>query len=188
MSATPRLALATEDLGLQTEALTAAGCTRIFSETPSGVLGERPELDRLLDYTRTGGTVMVWKIDRLGCFIQHLIEVVTSLRERGVGFRSLTEGFDTTPGGTLLFHVLGALAHFERDLIRERTLAGLAIARAAGRTGERRPKLTDRQIETARKMLDSGEHTIFAIAEVWAWPARWCTAPSAGVALLRPPL
>jgi DNA invertase Pin-like site-specific DNA recombinase len=162
-----RVSTSSPDLALQHEELTAAGCTRIFSETASGALRERPELDRMLDYAQPGDTVVVWKLDRLGRSIQHLIEVVTSLGERGVGFRSLTEEFDTTtPGGKLLFHVLGALAHFERDLIRERTMAGLATARAAGRTGGRRPKLTERQVEVARQMHASGEHTITAIAEV----------------------
>lgn len=156
-----------QDLALQIEALEAAGCDRIFRETASGALRERPELDRMLDYARPGDTVVVWKLDRLGRSIQHLIEAVTSLGERSVGFRSLTEGFDTTtPGGKLLFHVLGALAHFERDLIRERTMAGLATARAAGRTGGRRPKLTERQVTMARQMHASGEYTITAIAEV----------------------
>ena len=92
----------------------------------------------LLDYARSGDIVVVWKLDRLGRSIQHLIEVVTLLGERGVGFRSLTEGFDTTtPGGKLLFHALGALAHFERDLIRERTMAGFATARAGPVGGAR---------------------------------------------------
>jgi DNA invertase Pin-like site-specific DNA recombinase len=162
-----RVSTAGQDLALQVDALETAGCDRIFRETASGALRERPELDRMLDYARPGDTVVVWKLDRLGRSIQHLIEVVTSLGERGVGFRSLTEGFDTTtPGGKLLFHVLGALAHFERDLIRERTMAGLATARAAGRTGGRRPKLTARQLEMARQMHASGTHTITAIADV----------------------
>jgi hypothetical protein len=132
--------------------------------------------------------VVVWKFDRLGRFIQHLIEVVTSLGERGVGFRSLTEGFDTTTittGGKLLFHVLGALVHFERDLIRERTLAGLAIACAAGRTGRRRPKLTDRQMRRPGRCSTPVSIPCSRSPRSWAWAARWCTAPSAGVALLR---
>ncbi|HEY3689678.1 MAG TPA: recombinase family protein [Pseudonocardiaceae bacterium] len=162
-----RVSTSGQDLALQREALATAGCVRIFSETASGALRERPELERMLDYARPADTIVVWKLDRLGRSIQHLIEVVTSLGERGVGFRSLTEGFDTTtPGGKLLFHVLGALAHFERDLIRERTMAGLATAKAAGRTGGRPPKLTERQVEMARQMHASGEHTITAIAEV----------------------
>jgi DNA invertase Pin-like site-specific DNA recombinase len=161
-----RVSSGDQDHAMQREVLTAAGCVKIFSETASGVLCERPELARLLEYLRSGDTLVVWKLDRLGRSIPHLIEVATDLAERDVGFRSLNEGFDTTtPGGRLLFHVLGSLARFERDLIRERTMAGLASARAAGRVGGRRPKLTDRQIETARKMLDSGEHTISAIAE-----------------------
>lgn len=151
---------------MQREALTAAGCVKIFSETASGALRERPELTRLLEYLRPGDTLVVWKLDRLGRSIHHLIEVVTLLAERDIGFRSLTEGFDTTtPGGRLLFHVLGSLAQFERDLIRERTMAGLAAAKAAGRTGGRRPKLSDRQTAQARTMHADGE-TITAIADV----------------------
>ncbi len=162
-----RVSTGDQDHAMQREALTAAGCVKIFSETASGALRERPELARLLEYLRPGDTLIVWKLDRLGRSIQHLIEVVTTLAERDIGFRSLTEGFDTTtPGGKLLFHVLGALAQFERDLIRERTMAGLATARAAGRTGGRRPKLTQRQLEMARQMHDSGTHTITAIADV----------------------
>jgi DNA invertase Pin-like site-specific DNA recombinase len=134
--------------------LTAAGCEKIF-----------PETAKLLEYLRPGDVLVVWKLDRLGRSVQHLIEVVMSLGLRNIGFRSLTEGFDTTTAaGRMLFQVLGALA--EREIIRERPLAGLATARAAGRTGGRRPKLTERQVEMVRQMHASGEHTITAIAEI----------------------
>lgn len=161
-----RVSTADQDCTTQVDALTAVGCIKVFPETASGVTRERPVLAQLLDYLRLGDTLVVWKLDRLGRSIRHLIEVVTSLAERGIGFRSLTEGFDTTtPGGKLIFHVLGSLAEFERDLIRERTMAGLATARAAGRVGGRRPKLTERQLAQARKMHTDGE-TITSIAEV----------------------
>lgn len=162
-----RVSTKDQDPTLQRAALEEAGCERVFYETASGASRERPELTRMLDHVRRGDTVVVWKLDRLGRSVQHLIEVVTALRERGIGFRSLTEGFDTTTAmGEMLFHVLGALAQFERAIIRERTLAGLAVARAAGKTGGRRPKLTDRQVEMARQMHAAGEHTITEIAEI----------------------
>lgn len=162
-----RVSTKDQDPTLQRAALEEAGCERVFYETASGASRERPELTRMLDHVRRGDTVVVWKLDRLGRSVQHLIEVVTALRERGIGFRSLTEGFDTTTAmGEMLFHVLGALAQFERAIIRERTLAGLAVARAAGKTGGRRPKLTDRQVEMAQQMHAAGKHTITEIAEI----------------------
>lgn len=162
-----RVSTKDQDHTLQREALTDAGCEKIFTETASGALRERPVLASLLEYLRPGDVLVVWKLDRLGRSVQHLIEVVTSLQERGIGFRSLTEGFDTTIAmGRMLFQILGALAEFEREIIRERTLAGLAVARAAGKKGGRRPKLTERQVEMARQMHASGEHTITAIAEI----------------------
>lgn len=108
---------------------------------------------------------MVWKLDRLGRSLRHLIDIVRALEERGLGFRSLQEHIDTTtPGGRLVFHVFGALAEFERDLIRERTNAGLAAARARGRTGGRPPVMTPEKLRVAREMYDAREHTVAAIA------------------------
>src|SRR5436305_14159384 len=118
----------------QIDALTAAACDRIFREKASGALRERPELAAALDYIRPGDTLVVTKLDRLGRSLPHLIETLTGLGERGVGFRSLGEGIDTTTSaGRLMMHVLGAIAQFERDLIVERTRAGLAPAPARGR-------------------------------------------------------
>jgi DNA invertase Pin-like site-specific DNA recombinase len=121
---------------LQVDALPAAGCYRVFTETASGARADRPALEQLLDQLRPGDTLVVWKLDRLGRSLRHLVD--TALAERGVGFRSLQEAIDTTTaGGKLAFHVVAALAEFERDLVRERTSAGLAAARAAAAGGRR---------------------------------------------------
>jgi DNA invertase Pin-like site-specific DNA recombinase len=123
---------------LQVDALQAAGCYRVFTETASGAHTDRPVLEQLLDQLRPGDTLVVWKLDRLGRSLRHLVDTVTGLADHGIGFRSLQEAIDTTtPGGKLVLHVFAALAEFERDLIRERTSAGLAAARARGRP--RRP-------------------------------------------------
>lgn len=147
-----------QELALQQDALERAGCVRIFSDKVSGKLADRPGLAQALDYLRPGDTLTVWKLDRLGRSLQHLISVVTQLEERGIGFRSLTEGFDTSsPGGRLIFHVFGSLAEFERSLIVERTKAGLEAARARGRTGGRRRVLTTEKVAVARQLHASGE-------------------------------
>ena len=150
-----------------TDALQAAGCQRFFTETASGKLEHRPVLDAMLDQLRPGDTVAVWQLDRLGRSLRHLIDTVQALEAGGVAFRSLTESIDTsTPGGKLIFHVFGALAEFERDLIRERTMAGLAAARARGRSGGRPTVWTPEKLKVARSMYDSKEHDIAAIARV----------------------
>ena len=152
---------------LQHDALRQAGCARIYTDKASGKLDRRPGLDALLDQVRPGDTVVVWRLDRLGRSLRHLIDTVRALDEREVAFRSLTEAIDTsTPGGRLVFHVFGALAEFERDLIRERTQAGLAAARARGRTGGRPTVWTPEKLRTARAMQASGEHDIASIARV----------------------
>ncbi len=135
-----RVSTADQSLELQTDALGAGGCEKLFTDIASGARTERPGLGQALEFCRTGDTLMVWKLDRLGRSMSHLIETVRHLEERGVGFRSLTEQMDTTtPGGRLIFHVFGALAEFERGLIQERVQAGLKAARARGRTGGRPP-------------------------------------------------
>ena len=150
---------------LQTDALKAAGCMRVWTDKASGMLDHRPQLDRVLDHLRSGGTLIVWRLDRLGRSLPHLIATVTELANREVGFRSLTEGIDTTTSaGRLVFHVFGALAEFERELIRERTVAGLAAARARGRTGGRPRAMTPEKLAVARQMYDSKEHTLDTIA------------------------
>jgi DNA invertase Pin-like site-specific DNA recombinase len=131
-----RVSTGEQTLHLQEDALKAAGCSRLFTDTASGAQAERPGLARALDHLRAGDTLVVWRLDRLGRSLRHLIDTLTDLDKRGIGFKSLTESIDTTtPGGKLVFHIFGALAEFERDLIRERTTAGLAAARARGRKG-----------------------------------------------------
>ncbi|MEO3939239.1 recombinase family protein [Dermatophilaceae bacterium Soc4.6] len=152
---------------LQVDALRLAGCVRVFTDKASGKLEHRPALDALLDQLRPGDTVAVWRLDRLGRSLRHLIGIVQALETRGVAFRSLTESIDTsTPGGRLIFHVFGALAEFEKDLIRERTMAGLTAARARGRTGGRPTVWTPEKVMLARQMYDSREHDVATIARV----------------------
>ncbi len=141
-----RVSTGEQTLDLQRDALTAAGCDRICTDTASGARAERPGLTGALDHLRAGDTLVVWRLDRLGRSLRHLIETITALEQRGIGFKSLTESIDTTtPNGKLIFHIFGALAEFERELIRERTRAGLASARARGRKGGRRKALGDPQ-------------------------------------------
>jgi DNA invertase Pin-like site-specific DNA recombinase len=129
-----RISTLDQTLALQQDALTAAGCEQLYTDTASGSVTERPGLSQALSHLRAGDTLVVWRLDRLGRSLPHLIETVRQLQERGIGFRSLQEQLDTrTSGGKLVFHVFGALAEFERDLVRERTHAGLAAARARGR-------------------------------------------------------
>ncbi len=162
-----RVSTVDQNAGLQLDALQGAGCVRVFSDTASGALDERPELARALDHLRAGDTLVVWRLDRLGRSLRHLIETVGALAEREVGFRSLQESVDTTTtGGRLVFHVFAALAEFERDLIRERTQAGLEAARARGRRGGRPSVMTPEKVAVARGMYESGEHTVAAIAAV----------------------
>jgi DNA invertase Pin-like site-specific DNA recombinase len=161
-----RVSTVEQEPALQLDALQSAGCVRVFSDRASGAVAERPELARALDHLRPGDILLVWKLDRLGRSLRHLIDTVAQLEARGVGFRSLQESIDTTtPGGKLVFHVFGALAEFERDLIRERTRAGLAAARARGRRGGRPAVMTPEKATMARSMYDSREHTVAAIAK-----------------------
>jgi DNA invertase Pin-like site-specific DNA recombinase len=165
-SATPASPTTDQQPHLQVDALAQAGCYRVFTETASGALTDRPALDQVLDQLRPGDTLVVWKLDRLGRSLRHLIDTVAGLAERGIGFRSLQESIDTTtPGGKLIFHVFAALAEFERDLIRERASAGLAAARARGRTGGRPPVLTGHKLQVARELYASGQYTVAAIAK-----------------------
>jgi len=144
--------VSTEDqtLDLQKDALEKIGCSQIFTDTISGATRERPGLTKALEYVREGDSLVVWKLDRLGRSLKHLIETITELNNRKIGFKSLTENIDTTTsGGKLIFHIFGALAEFERDIIRERTNAGLQAARARGRLGGR-PKA--KNLNTPKKV------------------------------------
>src|SRR5664280_1767721 len=162
-----RVSTLEQDEALQHDALTAAGCQRIFVDKASGKLEHRPALDAMLDQLRPGDSVTVWRLDRLGRSLRHLIDVVADFESRDVTFRSLNESIDTsTPGGKLIFHLFGALAEFERDLIRERTMAGLAAARARGRMGGRPTVWTPAKLKVARSMYAGGEHDVATIARV----------------------
>ncbi|ENY0885704.1 recombinase family protein [Escherichia coli] len=142
---------------MQRNALVCAGCEQIFEDKLSGTKTDRPGLKRALKRLQKGDTLVVWKLDRLGRSMKHLISLVGELRERGINFRSLTDSIDTSsPMGRFFFHVMGALAEMERELIVERTLAGLAAARARGRTGGRRPKLTKEQHEQIARLIKNG--------------------------------
>jgi DNA invertase Pin-like site-specific DNA recombinase len=161
-----RVSTADQHPDLQLDALREAGCYRLFVDIASGALDERPQLAEVLDHLRSGDTLVVWKLDRLGRSLRHLIDTVAELERRDIGFRSLQESIDTTsPGGKLIFHIFGALAEFERDLIRQRTLAGLAAARARGRAGGRPRSMTATKIALARQMYDAQQHSLAEIAK-----------------------
>ena len=160
-----RVSTAEQNTALQTDALRKAGCKRVFEDTVSGVKADRPGLTAVLAYLRDGDVLTVWRLDRLGRSLPHLIETIGALEARGVGFRSLSESIDTTTsGGRLIFHVFGALGQFERDLIRERTRAGLEAARIRGRKGGRPTKLDEKQVKEVRRLYESKTVTVDQIA------------------------
>ena len=160
-----RVSTQEQDTSLQLDALCAAGCEKLFEEKASGAQRDRPQLKAALDYMREGDTLVVWKLDRLARSMRQLIETVEDLHSRGIGFRSLTESIDTTTaGGKLIFHIFGALAEFERSVIRERTTAGLRAARARGRLGGRPPALTEQKLVMARAMLRDPTITVEDVA------------------------
>ena len=150
---------------LQTDALRKVGFERIYADHSSGTKASRPQLDRMLEVLRESDTVVVWKLDRLGRSVQNLADLMGRFRKQGVGFRSLTEQMDTaTPSGALVFNIFSALAQFERDLIRERTMAGLTAARARGRKGGQPRKLSDKDSVMVRQLYDSRIVTVKEVA------------------------
>jgi DNA invertase Pin-like site-specific DNA recombinase len=152
-----RVSTVDQDPALQLDALASAGCGKVFEDRASGARSDRAGLRSALEYVREGDVLIVWKLDRLGRSLPHLIETVTKLEERGVGFRSITEAIDTTTsGGRLVFHLFGALGQFERDLIQERTRAGLKAAATRGRKGDRKPVVLPDKLERARGMVAKG--------------------------------
>src|SRR4051794_1610082 len=154
-----RVSTLDQTLALQQDALTAAGCEQLYTDTVSGSVTERPGLTQALSHLRAGDTLVVWRLDRLGRSLPHLIETVSQLQQQGIGFRSLQEQIDTTTsGGKLIFHVFGALAEFERDVIRERTHAGLAAARRRGRLFGRPKVLSPKKVEQLQTLAQD-EHT-----------------------------
>src|SRR3954451_18536029 len=159
-----RVSTLDQTLALQQDGLTAAGCEQLYTDTASGSVTDRPGLTQALSHLRTGDTLVVWRLDRLCRSLAHLIDTIRQLQERGIGFRSLQEQLDTTTsGGKLVFHVFGALAEFERDLIRERTHAGLAAARARGRLFGRPKVLSPRKVEQLRTLAKEQRNTVTEI-------------------------
>ena len=152
-----RVSTQDQNLDLQVKALTKAGCKKVFNDKTSGARAERPGLTAALAMMRDGDTLVVWKLDRLGRSVKHLVDLVGELRKQGIQFKSLTDSIDTnTASGRFFFHVMASLAEMERELIVERTCAGLEAARRLGRKGGRKRKMTDSKIESAKKLLASG--------------------------------
>ena len=155
-----------QQLRLQMDALRQAGCTRIFTDVASGAQAKREGLDGALAFLREGDTFVVWKLDRLGRSLPHLVALVTDLHVRQIEFQSLQEHIDTTTsGGKGVFHVFGALAEFERDLIQNRTRAGLAAARARGRKGGRRRAMDETKVALAVALLQNPETSIAEVCQ-----------------------
>jgi len=152
---------------LQIDALKQVGCERIFQDQASGAKTDRSGLQEAIEYMRAGDTLVVWRLDRLGRSLKHLIETITLLENQGIGFQSLQESIDTTTsGGRLVFHIFGALAEFERNIIQERTRAGLAAARARGRQGGRPKSLDEKKRQLLYKLYDEKEHSIKELCDI----------------------
>jgi len=157
-----------QNIEMQIEALNKAGCERIYQDIISGIIEERKGLDLMISQLRSGDTVVVWKLDRLSRSIKQLIQLINDFKTNGVSFKSLTESIDTsTPGGALVFHIFGALAEFERELISERTKAGLLNAKARGRFGGRPEKLDNNKKKLIREAHNSNNYTIPEICEIF---------------------
>lgn len=161
-----RVSTRDQTVAAQLDALRKTECARIFQETASGANSDRPQLVAALDYMREGDTLVVWKFDRLARSLKQLIATVEELERRGIGFRSLTEAVDTTtPSGRLVFQLFGALAEFERNVMRERTRAGLDAARARGKKGGRPAKLKEEDLKAAKALLADPEINVSDVAQ-----------------------
>jgi len=162
-----RVSTEDQNLDMQNDALKQAGCDKIIEEKASGAKTDRTGLEEALSYLRRGDTLVVWKLDRLGRSLQHLIQVVNQLREKGIYFKSIQESLDTSSsGGKLIFHIFGALAEFERAVIRDRTMDGLASARARGRVGGRPKIMTDKKLRLANTLLIDNTNTNDDVCEI----------------------
>ena len=162
-----RISTTDQDESLQLDALAKAGCAKVFTDRASGMLQHRPALDAMLGQIRAGDVLVIWRLDRLARSLNHLLEIAALLQSKGVGLRSLCESIDTTtPAGRLTFHVLGSVAQFERELLLERTHAGLAAARARGRVGGRPTVWTEEKLRTAFDLYDRGKHDVAGIARI----------------------
>ncbi|GAB4393229.1 MAG: recombinase family protein [Gammaproteobacteria bacterium] len=163
-----RVSTADQYLRMQEDTLKSIGCKDIYKDIASGAKAARPGLFEALSHLREGDTLVVWKLDRLGRSLAHLIQTVKDLNDKGIGFKSLQENIDTTTsGGQLIFHIFGALAEFERELIRERTQAGLKAARVRGRLGSRPPTLSPHDIKKLKKHYEKGELSIQEICKLF---------------------
>lgn len=161
-----RVSTQDQHLELQLDALIAAGCEQTFQEKITGKSKDRPELTLCLRTLRSGDVLVVWKLDRLARSLKDLVEIISDLESKGIGFKSITESIDTTsPSGKLIFHIFGALAEFEHSLIRERTLEGLKAARARGRKGGRKPAINPQDVKKAAAMLKDPLITKTEVAE-----------------------
>ena len=162
-----RVSTKDQNAALQKDALEKAGCEKIFVDKMTGKHLDREGLKKVLDILRAGDTLVVWRLDRLARSLKHLIELISHLEDNKIGFKSITETIDTTTtGGRLVFHIFGALAEFERNLIRDRTMAGLEAARARGKKGGRRHKLSEKKRALAIKLHKDGKHSIKDICEM----------------------
>jgi DNA invertase Pin-like site-specific DNA recombinase len=161
-----RVSTQDQNLELQLDELKKAGCEKIFQDVASGSKDERRGLQEAINFAREGDCLVVWKLDRLSRSLRHLIDTVNQLKERGVGLKVITQNLDTTtPSGTLVFHIFGALAEFERLLIKERTNAGLASARARGRVGGRPKAMDEKKVQIARSLYADGKTSVAEICE-----------------------
>ncbi len=155
-----RVSTEDQNLDLQTQALDLAGCKKVFTDRMSGARNDRPGLKEALSHLRDGDTLVVWKLDRLGRGVKGLVDLVTDLQAQGIHFQSITDQIDTsTPAGRFFFHVMASLAQMERELIVERTRAGLEAARRQGRIGGRKRRMTESKVEAARQLLANGTPT-----------------------------
>jgi DNA invertase Pin-like site-specific DNA recombinase len=153
-----RVSTTDQDLTMQLDALAAAGCEKVFTDKASGTKADRVGLADALAFARAGDSLVVWKLDRLGRSMKGLVDLAAALEERKVDLRSLTDGIDTKgAAGRFFFHVMAALAVMERELILERTMAGLAAAKRAGKVGGRKPSMTPTKLDAARRLLDAGQ-------------------------------
>jgi DNA invertase Pin-like site-specific DNA recombinase len=161
-----RISTGDQNVDLQVDALKQAGCRKIFEETASGANKNRPRLAEAIDFLKTGDTLVVWKLDRMARSLSQLIETIDRIHSQGCGFRSITEAIDTTTAsGRLTFHIIGALAEFERNIIRERTIAGLRAAAARGRKGGRPKALNNDNLKIAEALLRDGLLTVKEVAK-----------------------
>lgn len=152
-----RVSTQDQNIEVQREALTRAGCHKVFEDKASGTRVDRPGLAKTLEILREGDTLVVWRLDRLGCGVKRLVRLLGELHKQGIQFKSLADAIDTgTPSGRFFFNMMDSLAEMERALTVERTRVGLEVARQLGRRGGRKPKMTNRKIESAKKLLASG--------------------------------